>query len=71
MKLTGVLDCVVDPLSDGSYPVDCSGRTQDGKEASVKGTVTAVDADKGVAHGKLLLTFDGKSLGEKDCVGVC
>ncbi|MEV4016651.1 hypothetical protein AB0J35_39750 [Nonomuraea angiospora] len=71
VKLTGPLDCVVEPVSGSGNPVDCSGQTQDGKKASVKGTVTSVDADKGVVHGKLMLTFDGKNLGEKECVGVC
>lgn len=71
VKLTGPLDCVVEAMSGGSNPVDCSGQTQDGKKASVKGTVTSADADKGMVHGKLTLTFDGKDLGEKDCVGVC
>jgi hypothetical protein len=71
VKLTNPLNCRAEPMSNGSNPVDCSGQTQDGKKASVTGTVTSVDAHKGVVHGKLTLTFDGKNLGEKNCVGIC
>ncbi|GAA5057459.1 hypothetical protein HNP84_000497 [Thermocatellispora tengchongensis] len=71
-KLAGELDCTSESASsDGGTPIECSGQTQDGKKATITGTVTSADPEKGVVKGKLTLTFDGKNLGEKDCIGAC
>ncbi|RBQ17395.1 hypothetical protein DP939_26085 [Spongiactinospora rosea] len=71
VELKDVLDCVAEPSSGGDHRVDCSGQTEDGRKASVKGDVTSVDAAKGVVRGRLAFAFDGKELGEMDCLGVC
>lgn len=70
VKLAGELDCAAKASGD-DHEVDCSGETPDGKKASVKGSVTSFDAAQGVVRGKLTLVFDGKELGEQECVGAC
>ncbi|MDF5755135.1 hypothetical protein [Spongiactinospora sp. TRM90649] len=71
VKLKDELDCVAKPLDGDAHQVECAGHTKDGRKASVKGSVTSVDAAKGIVRGKLALAFDGKDLGVKECVGVC
>lgn len=65
------LSCTSDESSGRGTAIECTGRTADGRKATVTGTVTSVDLAEGFVKGEFALSFDGKRLTTVNCVGVC
>ncbi|MEV5407243.1 hypothetical protein AB0K60_00180 [Thermopolyspora sp. NPDC052614] len=71
VKLADDLDCESGELTGTKTPIECTGQTADGRKASVNGIATSAEPQKAVVKGKFTLVFNGKKLGELDCIGFC
>lgn len=70
-KLEGDLNCSTEGPKENTVPIECSGKTQDGKTVGLKGTVSSVAPDHGNANGDFSLTVEGREVAKKTCIGIC